>query len=193
MSARTKKSVFFDALDIKCLEDRCAYVSRACEGDQELLASVQALLREHDRESNPVDEPIAKASFSDEIPGYEPSPGATVGPYKLMEKIGEGGFGLVYVAEQLEPVRRRIALKIIKPGMESREVIARFEAERQALAMMDHENIARVLDAGVTEIGNPFFVMELVRGVPLIEFCDNHRLKPRARLELFVSICNALQ
>src|SRR5579872_7092066 len=119
--------------------------------------------------------------------------GAMIGPYKLMEKIGEGGFGLVFVAEQQQPVRRRVALKVIKPGMDTREIIARFEAERQALALMDHPHIAKVLDAGATESGRPFFVMELVRGVPITEYCDQHHLTPRERLELFVPVCHAVQ
>src|SRR5579872_2400987 len=119
--------------------------------------------------------------------------GAMIGPYKLMEKIGEGGFGLVFVAEQQQPVRRRVALKVIKPGMDTREIIARFEAERQALALMDHPHIAKVLDAGATESGRPFFVMELVRGVPITEYCDQHQLTPRERLELFVPVCHAVQ
>ena len=107
--------------------------------------------------------------------------------------IGEGGFGLVYVAEQQQPVRRRVALKLIKPGMDSREVTARFEAERQALAMMDHPNIAHVFDAGATREGQPYFVMELVRGIPFTLFCDKNRLTTRERLELFIDICNAVQ
>jgi WD40 repeat protein/serine/threonine protein kinase len=119
--------------------------------------------------------------------------GTVIGPYKLMEQIGEGGFGLVFVAEQLAPVRRKVAVKVIKPGMDTRDVIARFEAERQALAMMDHPNIARVLDAGATESGRPYFVMELVRGVPITDYCDKNRLTPRERLELFVVVCQAVQ
>ena len=110
-----------------------------------------------------------------------------------MEQIGEGGMGLVFVAEQHEPVRRKVALKLIKPGMDSREVIARFEAERQALALMDHPNIARVLDAGATSSGRPYFVMELVKGVPITQFCDDNRLTPRERLELFTHVCHAVQ
>jgi serine/threonine protein kinase len=120
-------------------------------------------------------------------------PGAHIGPYKLMEQIGEGGFGLVFVAEQQEPVRRKVALKIIKPGMDTRDVVARFEAERQALALMDHPNIARVLDAGTTDSGRPFFVMELVRGIPIVEYCDRQKLTTRERLELFLSVCQAVQ
>ncbi len=120
-------------------------------------------------------------------------PAGGIGPYKLIEKIGEGGFGLVFVAEQQAPVKRKVALKLIKPGMDSREVIARFEAERQAVAMMDHPNIARVLDAGTTDSGHPYFVMELVHGIPITDFCDKNRLTMRERLELFVSVCQAVQ
>src|SRR5262249_54483753 len=120
-------------------------------------------------------------------------PGTLVGPYKLMEQIGEGGFGLVFVAEQQRPVRRKVALKVIKPGMDSSQVIARFEAERQALALMDHPNIAKVLDAGATDSGRPYFVMELVRGIPITDYCDQNQLTPRERLELFVDVCHAIQ
>ena len=119
--------------------------------------------------------------------------GTVIGNYKLLQKIGEGGMGVVYMAEQSEPVVRRVALKIIKPGMDSRQVIARFEAERQALALMDHPNIARVLDAGATATGRPFFVMELVKGIPITRYCDEKHLTPRQRLELFVPICHAVQ
>src|SRR5262249_32027510 len=116
-----------------------------------------------------------------------------IGRYKLLEKIGEGGFGAVYVAEQHEPVKRRVALKIIKLGMDTRDVVARFEAERQALAMMDHPNIARVLDAGATETGRPFFVMELVMGQKLADYCKREQLSVRERLELFIPVCRAVQ
>jgi len=119
--------------------------------------------------------------------------GSTIGRYKLMEQIGEGGMGVVYVAEQTQPVRRKVALKIIKPGMDTKQVIARFEAERQALAMMDHPNIARVHDAGATESGRPYFVMELVRGIPITDYCDRERLSVPERLELFVLVCRAVQ
>ena len=125
--------------------------------------------------------------------GQAERPGTSIGRYKLLEQVGEGGMGVVYVAEQTEPVRRRVALKIIKPGMDTKQVIARFEAERQALAMMDHPNIARVLDAGTTEAGRPYFVMELVRGMPITEYCDKARLSPRQRLELFIDVCQAVQ
>jgi eukaryotic-like serine/threonine-protein kinase len=119
--------------------------------------------------------------------------GAVIGPYKLIEQIGQGGFGLVFVAEQQKPFRRRVAFKVIKPGMDTRDVIARFEAERQALALMDHPNIARVLDAGTTDSGRPYFVMELIHGVAITEFCDQNHLAPRERLDLFVSVCQAVQ
>src|SRR5580704_1127967 len=119
--------------------------------------------------------------------------GALIGPYKLMEQIGEGGFGLVFVAEQQKPVRRRVALKVVKPGMDTRDVIARFDAERQALALMDHPNIARVLDAGATDSGRPYFVMELVHGIPITDYCNQNQLTPRERVELFVSVCQAVQ
>ena len=121
------------------------------------------------------------------------SAGDRIGRYKLLEKIGEGGMGVVYMAEQEEPVRRRVALKIIKLGMDTRQVVARFEAERQALAMMDHPNIAKVLDGGATETGRPYFVMELVQGVPITEFCDKNQLSTEERLKLFIPVCQAIQ
>ena len=120
-------------------------------------------------------------------------PGSVLGPYKLLEQIGEGAFGVVFMAEQREPIKRKVALKIIKPGMDTKEVIARFEAERQALALMDHTNIAKVLDAGATDTGRPYFAMELVKGVPVTEYCDTHRLDTRQRLNLFRDICAAVQ
>ena len=119
--------------------------------------------------------------------------GMVIGPYKLLERIGEGGMGVVFMADQHAPVRRRVALKIIKPGMDSRTVLARFDAERQALALMDHPNIARALDAGVTDSGRPYFVMELVRGVPITDYCDQNNLAVHERLELFVDVCRAVQ
>lgn len=199
MSIGHERDIFADAIEIVSPEERAEFVKQACGDNEPLLASVSDLLRQHDRCDSPVDKPIL-ADLSPTITRFQPNMpltrhkiGAMVGPYKLMEQIGEGGFGLVFVAEQQKPVRRRVALKIIKPGMETHEVIARFEAERQAIAMMDHENIARIFDAGVTSDGQPYFVMELVRGVPLIEFCDNRRLDTRDRLKLFRSICLAVQ
>ena len=141
------------------------------------------------------------AMIAMEQPGFGPAldlaapaerVGGTVGRYKLLERIGEGGFGVVFMAEQQFPVRRKIALKLIKAGLDTRQVIARFEAERQALALMDHENIAKVLDAGATDSGRPYFVMELVHGVPITEYCDKNQLSARERLELFVQVCRAV-
>ena len=126
------------------------------------------------------------------IPIAEKS-GDRIGRYKLLQQIGEGGCGIVYMAEQEEPVRRRVALKIIKLGMDTKKVIARFEAERQALALMDHPNIAKVLDAGATDTGRPYFVMELVRGIKITDYCDQHKLSTRERLELFIQVCQAIQ
>src|SRR5262249_9807273 len=113
--------------------------------------------------------------------------------YKLLQEIGQGGMGVVYMAEQETPVRRKVALKIIKPGMDTRQVVARFEAERQALALLDHPHIARVIDAGTTESGRPYFVMDLVRGIPITQYCDEAKLSPRERLELFIPVCQAIQ
>src|SRR5262249_23336866 len=152
-----------------------AYLAEACAGDAKLRHRMEALLRAHAEPDDILDAPDAAVATVDEAPIAE-RPGSRIGPYKLMEQIGEGGFGLVCVAEQTEPVRRKVALKVIKPGMDSRQVIARFEAERQALALMDHPYIAKVFDAGATDSGRPYFVMELVRGIPITEYCDQNQL-----------------
>ena len=133
------------------------------------------------------------ADVTTESPGTTEGPGTRIGRYKLLQLIGEGGFGVVYMAEQEKPIRRRVALKIIKLGMDTKQVIARFEAERQALAMMDHANIARVFDAGATDTGRPYFVMELVKGIPITEYCDKNNLDTRQRLDLFIDVCKAVQ
>ena len=137
--------------------------------------------------------PASPADAPQETPPGQEKPGMVIGPYKLLQQIGEGGFGIVFMAEQTQPLLRKVALKVIKTGMDSRQIIARFEAERQALAMMDHANIARVLDAGATASGRPYFVMELVHGVPITQYCDDNHLMPRERLELFVPVCLAIQ
>ena len=150
--------------------------------------------------SPPTVDPTAGATSASE-PSGEPRPvwpyalglGSTIGPYKLLQKLGEGGMGVVYLAEQEKPVRRRVALKVVKPGMDTEQIVARFEAERQALAMMDHPGIAKVLDAGATDSGRPYFVMELVKGVSITEYCDAVHLNPKERLELFIPICQAVQ
>lgn len=187
-------SIFGAALDFQSAEEQAAYVERACGDDVELRARVAALLQAHQEaghflEGHSRQQEVTTADTNSIVEG----PGAAVGPYKLLEQIGEGGMGVVYMADQQVPVRRRVALKIIKPGMDTRRVIARFEAERQALALMDHPNIARVLDAGATESGRPYFVMELVRGVPITEYCDQNNLPVPERLELFGLVCQAVQ
>ena len=172
---------------------RAAYLDQACGANQELRREIESLLRAHDASDGFLrDQPPRPQATVD----YEPiseRPGTVIGPYKLMEQIGEGGMGLVFVAEQQHPVRRKVALKLIKPGMDSREVVARFEAERQALALMDHPNIAKVLDAGTTDSGRPYFVMELVKGMPITDYCDQNQLTTRERLELFAHVCQAVQ
>ena len=150
------------------------------------------MLRAHERPLGLLDEPeIVRPTL--DIPAAQVSLGGMVGPYKLLQPIGEGGMGTVYMAEQTQPVRRTVALKLIKAGMDSRQVLARFGAERQALALMDHPNIAKVFDAGTTELGRPYFVMELVKGIPITKFCDERRLTLRERLELAIPVCQAVQ
>ena len=180
-----------EALDIQCAEERRAFVEKACGDRPSLRQRVDAMLRFH--EENPSF--LAETSFDHGVALEQTGEtlGDIVGKYKLLEQIGEGGFGTVYLAEQLEPVMRKVALKIVKLGMDTRQVIGRFKAEQQALAMMDHPNIAQVFDAGATEHGRPYFVMELVRGVPITEFCDMNRFSIRQRLELFLEVCNAVQ
>ena len=238
-----EEAIYLEALQKASPEARSAFLDQACAGDPSLRKSIELLLKAHER---------GGGFLQAKPPGLSPTidqplterPGTVIGPYKLMEQIGEGGMGLVFVAEQQQPVRRKVALKLIKPGMDSREVIARFEAERQALALMDHPNIARVLDAGTTggnpksearnpkqiqsmksktpnepgpdvsvigasnlelvsdfgfrasdlaSPGRPSFVMELVKGVPITQYCDDNRLTPRQRLELFATVCQAVQ
>ncbi len=185
------EAIFKVAREIKSSDARDAYLEQVCTDDQELRARVISLLRVEEEQPCFLESPIS-VIVTTEDPLTEQA-GVQIGPYKLLEQIGEGGMGVVYMAEQQVPVRRRVALKIIKPGMDSRQVIARFEAERQALALMDHPNIARVLEAGTTDTGRPYFVMELVRGVPITEYCDQANLSVRDRLELFVQVCHAVQ
>jgi len=215
----TEREIFVAALHQPTPADRVAFLDRACAGDRSLRERIEGLLREHDQLGSFLDRPAAPDAGTG---AYSPSaapdpppepPGTRIGPYKLLQKLGEGGMGAVYMAEQEEPVRRTVAVKLIKPGMDSRQVLARFEAERQALALMDHPNIAKVLDAGTTgseaeaqrgashdsprcasaSSGRPYFVMELVKGIPITRFCDEHHLTPRERLELFVPVCQAVQ
>lgn len=172
--------------------ERAAFLEKACAGDSELKQRVEALIGAYDQAGSFLKQPASEADATLNMPQVEKL-GSQIGRYKLREVLGEGGMGTVFVAEQERPVRRKVALKLIKLGMDSRDVISRFEAERQALALMDHPNIARVLDAGVTQSGRPYFVMELVKGLPITEHCDLHKLGSRERLELFLQVCRALQ
>src|SRR5262245_46443835 len=175
---------------------RAAYLEEACAGDAALRRQVEALLKAHEQAedflASPPTGPASKRAELENSPLTE-QPGDQIGRYKLLEKLGEGGFGVVYMAEQKEPVKRRVALKIIKVGMDTREVVARFEAERQALALMDHPNIAKIHDAGSTETGRPYFVLELVRGIKITDYCDERNVSTRKRLELFTLVCQAVQ
>ncbi len=184
------ESLFFAALSRKTVAERAAYLDEACEGDADLRSKLIRMLEA--QAAGFLDAPPDElaATIHHLVPEQI---GSVIGPFKLLQQIGEGGMGVVFMAEQMVPVERKVALKIIKPGMDTRRVIARFEAERQALALMDHPNIARVLDAGATESGRPYFVMELVRGVPITEYCDVHQLSPRERIELFLPVCHAVQ
>ena len=192
-SQEREQALFVLALEKPALE-RQAFLDRECAGDADLRARLDALFAAHDRSAPLLDvEPARPQATMKVDPPQENSVGLTIDRYKLLQRIGEGGCGVVYMAEQEEPVRRRVALKVIKLGMDTKQVIARFEAERQALALMDHPNIAKVLDAGATETGRPYFVMELVRGVKITEFCDESKLPTEDRLELFIQVCQAIQ
>jgi eukaryotic-like serine/threonine-protein kinase len=185
--------LFLKAREFSSPAERREFLDGACAGDTTLRAEVEGLLDAGTRAGSFLEAPAcALAATADEAPLTE-RPGTVIGPYKLLEQIGEGGFGLVFMAEQHQPVRRKVAVKVLKPGMDTRQVIARFEAERQALALMDHDHIARVLDAGETANGRPYFAMELVRGVSITDYCDKNALTPRQRLELFVTVCQAIQ
>ncbi|HEX4611681.1 MAG TPA: serine/threonine-protein kinase, partial [Urbifossiella sp.] len=199
------EAVFFAAAALPA-DDRAAYLARACRGDNDLRRRVELMLAARPDvgdflepgvaadDATAVFSPSADADSTADHPGRDECVGAVLaGKYKLVETIGEGGMGSVFMAQQTEPVKRAVAVKVIKAGMDSKAVVARFEAERQALAVMDHPNIAKVLDAGTTESGRPFFVMELVKGEPITQFCDERRLTPRQRLELFVPVCQAVQ
>src|SRR5262245_62074879 len=189
-SGNQEREIFLQALEKRTAPERAAFLDGACRGDAQLREAVETLL------ANANDSLLDH--IAEEACPTRPNPlteriGERVGRYKLLQKIGEGGYGAVYMAEQEEPVRRSVALKVIKLGMDTKSVIARFEAERQALAMMDHPNIAHVLDAGATETGRPYFVMELVHGIKITEYCDQNNLPPRERIHLFTQLCHAIQ
>src|SRR5262245_4859929 len=202
--------ILSDALEVPP-DQRNAFLDRVCGSNSELKGRVQRLIAALDRNpgflASPTADVLSPDRTDDSTSGPAPnshtppelSAGSRIGPYRLLERLGEGGFGTVYGAEQREPVRRHVAIKIIKPGMDTGQVIARFEAERQALAMMEHPNIARVLDGGATDAGSPlgpgrpYFVMELVKGVAITRYCDEQRLELRERLSLFIDACHAVQ
>src|SRR5262245_57634720 len=199
-------SVFCSAIEIESPEERQAFVEQVCGEDVDLKQQVERLLHAHFHGRSILDAPAANLTAGP-LPGGgaggeavgptldspAETAGTVIGPYKLLEQIGEGGMGTVWMAEQKEPIHRRVAVKLIKAGMDSRQVIARFEAERQALALMDHPNIAKVLDAGTTTNGRPYFVMELVKGTTITKYCDDKQVSVRERLELFGEVCRAVQ
>src|SRR5262245_36854879 len=185
------KAIFLLAAE-QPAESRQAFVAEACGDDAALRQHVEVLLKAHNQAGSFLEKgALARDATVDQA--RLDCPGTLIGPYKLLEQIGEGGMGTVYMAEQLKPVQRKVAIKVIRAGMESGQVIARFEAERQALALMDHPNIAKVLDAGTTAAGRPYFVMELVKGVPITTWCDENHLPLKKRLELFTQVCHAVQ
>ncbi len=186
-------TLFLGARELASAEERSAFLDKVCSGDQELRTRLKAKLILEAEAADFFGEAVTRVDRGKPatFPGEEP--GAYIGPFKLLQQIGEGGFGTVWMADQQAPVRRRVALKIIKPGLDTKEVIARFEQERQALAMMDHPNIAKVFDAGATQWGRPFFVMELVRGIKITDYCDEAKLSTADRLGLFIAVCQAVQ
>jgi serine/threonine protein kinase len=185
--------IFEAAVELATPGERAAYLDAACGPNQHLRAEVEQLLAHDDAAGSFLNKPTRPGLVATVDEPVHERPGTVIGPYKLLEQIGEGGFGVVFLAEQQEPIRRKVALKVLKPGMDSKQVIARFEAERQALALMDHPHIAKVLDAGQTDSGRPYFVMDLVKGLPITEFCDQGQLNPWERLELFVHVSQAVQ
>jgi len=195
MNRRTNqiKLIFSEAYKKKTPQERMDYLQNACGDETDLRAEVESLLKAYDDREGFLEAPILDTDMTLGDTLVSEGSGTVIGRYKLLEQIGEGGMAVVYMAEQEKPIRRKVALKIIKLGMDTKSVIARFEAERQALAMMDHPNIAKVLDAGATDTGRPYFVMELVKGASITEFCDANNLSTQERLELFICVCQAVQ
>ena len=187
------EAIYNAALKKASEAERSAYLDAVCGDDNVLRNRVEALLKANKEAGSFLEIPDLDPNVTLDVSPISETPGTVIGRYKLLEQVGEGGFGVVYMAEQTKPINRRVALKIIKLGMDTKAVIARFEAERQALAMMDHPNIAKVFDAGATDTGRPYFVMELVKGIPITEYCDKNNLDTRQRLELFVDVCKAVQ
>jgi serine/threonine protein kinase len=196
---QNREELLFQLALTKPASERASWLDRECGDDRALRARLEALLSAHEQPDSALGTeveaaPVAKQTMKlDLADAPDEAVGQKIGRYKILERVGEGGCGVVYVAEQTEPVRRRVALKVIKLGMDTKQVVARFEAERQALAMMDHPNIAKVLDAGTTDVGRPFFVMELVRGIRITDYCDQTQLSTKDRLDLFIKVCQAIQ
>ena len=198
---KSLRAIFNEALEIADAKQRGEYLAQACGADTALRQSIEELIQANNDAGGflggtggATRQATQKDAHGTVVPApISEQPGDKIGRYKLLQKIGEGGCGVVYMAEQAEPVRRRVALKVIKLGMDTKNVIARFEAERQALALMDHPNIAKVLDAGATETGRPYFVMELVKGVRITDYCDQNSLPTIERLALFTLVCHAIQ
>src|SRR5437867_10989006 len=190
-----EETIFNAAKRLLDPQQRAIYLKWTCGSNAALRERIERLLNaEKEADQFLADNPVKLEFMPPQTVGRtEEGPGTMIGVYKLLQKIGEGGCGVVYMAEQEEPIRRRVALKVIKLGMDTKQVIARFEAERQALAIMDHPNIAKVLDGGATETGRPYFVMELVKGIPITRYCDENRLNTTQRLELFILVCQAIQ
>ncbi|UCE46966.1 MAG: protein kinase, partial [Phycisphaerales bacterium] len=189
---KDEEAIFYAALKMKSQAERNAYIKAACGNNIDLMNRIEALLKAHDAEDSFLDVPAVDPNATlEESPSIE-GPGTRIGRYEVLELIGEGGMGLVYLAQQKKPVRRHLALKIIKPGMDSKQVIARFEAERQALALLDHPNIAHVFDAGTTKAGRPYFVMEYVKGMSITKYCDERKLNIEQRLRLFEQVCEGV-
>ena len=182
-----EEELFHRALEKPTLAEQLAFLDQLCADQPELRQRVERLLRSHRHEDSFLHPGVTTDQSTTETTG------TVIGSYKLLEQIGEGGMGTVWMAQQTEPVKRLVAVKLIKAGMDSKQIIARFEAERQALALMEHPNISRVLDAGTTNSGRPYFVIDLVKGVPITKYCDEHHLTPRQRLELFIPVCQAVQ
>jgi len=188
-----EETIFKAAIKLKTSAEKIAYIKKACGNDKQLLKRVASLLKAHSTKDDLLDVLMPNSVVSPNDSPLKEGPGTVIDRYKLLEKIGEGGMAVVYMAEQERPVRRKVALKIIKLGMDTEQVIARFEAERQALALMEHSNIAKVFDAGATETGRPYFVMELVEGTSITTYCDENKLGTKERLGLFTKVCNAVQ
>jgi len=186
------EEIFHEAVEISDPNERATYLDRVCGDNDKLRAQVEALLHADAEAGDFLESPAVEPDVTVDASPLIEGPGTRIGRYELLELIGEGGMGLVYLAEQKEPVKRRVALKIIKPGMDTKSVIARFEAERQALAVLDHPNIARVFDAGTTQAGRPYFVMEHVKGIPITTYCDKHKLDIEQRLKLFRQVCEGI-